>query len=110
MLYGLYLSATGVMTNSYRQDVIANNLANSETIGFKKDLTMFKQRLTAAQENPNDQDATDKQSESLGGGTLAMPTLVDLTPGDMASTGGNLDAAIDGSGFFAVDDHGTQRL
>jgi flagellar basal body rod protein FlgG len=29
MLYGLYLSATGVMTNSYRQDVIANNLANA---------------------------------------------------------------------------------
>ena len=33
MIYGLYLSATGVMTNSYRQDVIANNLANAETVG-----------------------------------------------------------------------------
>ena len=31
MLYGLYLSATGVMTNSYRQDVISNNLANAQT-------------------------------------------------------------------------------
>ena len=31
MIYGLYLSASGVMTNSYRQDVIANNIANSNT-------------------------------------------------------------------------------
>ena len=38
MLYGLYLSAAGVMTNSYRQDVIANNIANAETVGFKRDL------------------------------------------------------------------------
>jgi flagellar basal-body rod protein FlgF len=110
MLYGLYLSATGIMTNSYRQDAIANNLANSETVGFKKDLTMFKQRLTAAQENPQDFNATDQLSEALGGGTFAMPTRVDMTPGDMENTGGNLDAAIDGSGYFSVDDHGTQRL
>jgi flagellar basal body rod protein FlgG len=110
MLYGLYLSATGIMTNSYRQDVIANNLANSESVGFKRDLAMFKERPTAAQENPQDADATDKLSEALGGGTFAMPTQVDLTPGDMENTGGNLDAAIDGSGYFSVDDHGTQRL
>jgi flagellar basal body rod protein FlgG len=35
MIYGLYLSASGIAANSYRQDVIANNLANSETSGFK---------------------------------------------------------------------------
>src|ERR1700733_10201362 len=110
MLYGLYLSATGVMTNAYRQDVIANNLANAETVGFKKDLTLFKQRLTAAQENPQYADSTDKLSESLGGGTFAMPTRVDMTPGDMENTGGNLDVAIDGNGYFSVDDPGTQRL
>jgi len=50
MIYGLYLSAAGVVTSSYRQDVIANNLANSETVGFKKDLPLFQQRLTEAQQ------------------------------------------------------------
>ncbi len=50
MIYGLYLSASGVLTNLYRQDVIANNIANSETVGFKKDLTILQQRPTAAQE------------------------------------------------------------
>ncbi len=33
MNYGLYLSATGVLTNMHRQDVIANNLVNSTTTG-----------------------------------------------------------------------------
>jgi flagellar basal-body rod protein FlgF len=110
MLYGLYLSATGVITNSYRQDVIANNLANSETAGFKRDLAMFKERQTAAQEMPAHSGWTDPRLEALGGGTFAMPTTVDLSPGVMESTGNNLDAAIDGPGFFAVDDNGKQKL
>ena len=36
MTYGLWLSATGVMTNSHQVDVIANNLANAETTGFRR--------------------------------------------------------------------------
>jgi flagellar basal body rod protein FlgG len=110
MLYGLYLSATGVMTNSYRQDVIANNLANAETVGFKKDLATFRQRSTAAEEDPSKRSWSDPLLEGLGGGTVADPTLVDTTPGSFETTSGNLDAAIDGNGFFTVDDHGTTRL
>ena len=49
MNYGLYLSATGVLANTYRQDVIANNLANSETVGFKRHLATFQQRPTESQ-------------------------------------------------------------
>src|SRR4051812_39154469 len=50
MLYGLYLSATGVVSSSYKQDVVSNNLANSESVGFKRDIASFRQRLTEAQE------------------------------------------------------------
>jgi flagellar basal body rod protein FlgG len=110
MLYGLYLSATGVMTNSYRQDVIANNLANAETVGFKKDMALFKQRATAAQEMPQHADWTNPLLEGLGGGTFAMPTAVDMTAGVIERTGNSLDTAIDGSGYFSIDDHGQQRL
>ncbi len=49
MIYGLYLSASGVMSSSHKQDVIANNLANAETTGFKRDLALFMERPTAAQ-------------------------------------------------------------
>jgi flagellar basal-body rod protein FlgF len=61
-------------------DVIANNLANAQTSGFKKDFAHI--------------------LESEQGFDTA--TTVDLSPGDMVPTGHGLDAAIDGSGFFAV--------
>lgn len=110
MLYGLYLSATGVMTNSYRQDVIANNLANSETVGFKKDLAMFRQRPTAAEESPDKRSWTDPLMEGIGGGTFAEPTVIDTTDGSIERTGSTLDNAIHGPGFFTVDDQGQTRL
>ena len=44
MNYGLYLSASGVLSNTYRQDVFANNLANVETPGFKPDMPSIRQR------------------------------------------------------------------
>jgi flagellar basal-body rod protein FlgG len=110
MLYGLYASATGVMTNSYRQDVIANNLANSETNGFKKDLAMFRQRPTAAEEDPSRRNWSDPLLEKLGGGIFAEPTQLDMRQGPLEVTGNTTDAAIDGSGFFVVADHDQKRL
>ena len=45
MNYGLYLSAAGVLNNLQRQDVIANNLANVNTVGFKPDSVLTRHRL-----------------------------------------------------------------
>lgn len=108
MIYGLYLSATGVLTNSYRQDVIANNLANAETVGFKKDLALFTQRNTAAQDagqyDPND------PLSSLSGGMWAAPTYVDSSPGPLEETGNQTDAAIEGNGYFMVQTPQGNRL
>ncbi len=110
MLYGLYLSAAGVMTNSYRQDVISNNLANAETAGFKKDLALFKERQPAAREMLQRANWSDPMQDKIGGGTFAMPTMVDTTQGELEHTGGNLDVAIEGSGYFSVNDKGKARL
>jgi len=115
MIYGLYLSAGGVLTSSYRQDVIANNLANSETVGFKKDLPLFQQRLTEAQlrripaGGPAGA-ATNPLLEPLGGGIFPHPTVIDSSQGELEPTGNPLDVAIEGRGYFAVDDHGETRL
>lgn len=110
MIYGLYLSASGVMANSYRQDTLANNLANSETVGFKRDLPLFKQRLTASQEMRNRAGWSDHGQDLIGGGLFATPTTVDTSQGELEPTGNTLDVAIDGNGYFAVDDHGQTRL
>jgi len=124
MIYGLYLSAAGVLTSSYRQDVIANNLANSETVGFKKDVPLFQQRLTEAQQRrlprganfpggapiPMPFGSTNPLLEPLGGGTFPHPTMIDTAQGELEPTGSPLDVAIEGKGYFAVDDAGQTRL
>ena len=109
MIYGLYLSASGVLANSYRQDVIANNIANSETVGFKKDLTMLQQRPTAAQQTGR-WGQTDPLLEPLGGGLLAARPATDSMPGDVEPTGNNFDIALQGDGFLAVSSQGKMHL
>jgi flagellar basal-body rod protein FlgF len=111
MIYGMYLSATGVMTNTYRQDVIANNLANAQTAGFKRDLSLFRQRPTADVEQIDKAGWGSSLLDGVGGGTYAMPTAIDTSNGPMEDTGNSLDVAIQGSGYFSVQDgNGNQRL
>ena len=110
MIQGLYLSANGIVTNSYREDVIANNIANSETVGFKRDLALVRQRATAAQEYPSMADVGDPVLGQYDGGMLSMPTYVDSSPGEAEATGNPLDVALQGKGFFAVKAGGTIRL
>ena len=111
MIYGLYLSAGGVLSSSYRQDVLANNLANSETVGFKKDVPLFRQRLTEAQlRRLPPGPATNALLEPIGGGIFANPTLIDSSQGELEPTRSPLDVAIEGRGYFAVDDGGETRL
>jgi len=127
MIYGLYLSAAGVMASSYRQDVVANNLANSETTGFKRDLALFMQRPTEAQSRARAGGAgsssalgpveqgfgpgpTNPVLEGLGGGVLVAPTATDFAQGELESTGNPSDIALMGKGFFAVQSDGKQYL
>ena len=109
MIYGLYLSATGVLANSYRQDGIANNLANSETVGFKRHVATFQLRPPESQAEHRP-DLSNPTLDNIGGGFLASPTQIDMSQGELETTGGNLDAAIYGKGFFAVNDQGKTKL
>jgi flagellar basal-body rod protein FlgG len=110
MIYGLYLSAAGVITNAYRQDVISNNLANSETVGFKKNLAMFQQRPTELEEQGGPPTLSNPNLEKLGGGIFASPTAIDQSQGELEPTADPLDVGIIGKGYFAVSDHGQTRL
>jgi flagellar basal-body rod protein FlgG len=110
VIYGLYLSATGMIANSQREDVIANNLANSETTAFKRSTTAFQQRLTAAQEKSALRGDTDPLQENIGGGLFVAPTGIDTSQGELEATGNTMDLAVVGKGFFAVSDHGSTQL
>src|ERR1044071_4786477 len=111
MIYGLYLSAMGVLTHSNRQDVIANNLANAETVGFKRDLALFREQFTEARlRSLNASSRSNPALEAMGGGLAYAPTYTDLSQGELETTGNPLDVAIDGKGFFAVRDGTETRL
>jgi flagellar basal body rod protein FlgG len=108
LIYGLYLSATGVLANTYRQDVIANNLANVETVGFKKDMALFTERPNAADEVG--QADSDNPFSAFTGGLWAAPTYVDTSQGPLQETGNSTDVAIEGKGFFLVQTPDGTRL
>lgn len=107
MHYGLYVSAAGALANLYRQDVAANNLANANTVSFKRDLALLRGRPTQAQQT-GQRRYTDSLLEGVGGGCSALPTATDFTPAAIEVTGRTLDVALDGAGFFQVEGPGGQ--
>ena len=111
MIYGLYQSAAGIQTSSYRQDVIAKNIANAETTGFKRDVALFDERLTEARERRGANGSTWSHPllENMTGGLLAHPTRVDTRQGDLELTGNPLDVAVEGKGYFLAKDQTGQK-
>ena len=113
MIYGLYLSAAGVVANSHRQDVITNNLANSETAGFKRNLALFQERPTEVEHRRNvgpTSPGGDETLQGIGGGLLLSPTTVDNAQGELEHTAAPLDVAIQGNGYFGVAENGQTQL
>ncbi|MFP4143731.1 MAG: flagellar hook-basal body protein [Phycisphaeraceae bacterium] len=107
MNYGLYLSASGVLTNLYRQDVFANNLSNSQTAGFKPHVPAIRQREPEAVEDQLGPEVSQQLLEKLGGGVLAGPQWTSFAPSPVEVTGQPMDVAIrEPNQFFAVAEGG----
>ncbi|QDU32685.1 Flagellar basal-body rod protein FlgG [Poriferisphaera corsica] len=103
MNYGLYISASGVLTNMYRQDVYANNLANMKTTGFKADLAALMQRDPESVEDQLGMDVSNDLLDKLGGGVLAAPMQIAFNQGKLETTGQRTDVALlEADQFFAV--------
>lgn len=101
MAYGMYLSAEGAQAQAQRLDVIANNLANVNTVGFKPDTATFQARFAEAIQR-NDAIAGNQSINDVGGGVKVIETLTSFTPGQLQRTGNDTDMAIIGDGFFTV--------
>jgi len=104
MIYGIYQSAAGLQLNQYRQSVLANNLANASTGGFKHDLTLVRERQVASREDAVRPDWSNRVLDDLTGGSLVAPTWTSFQQGTIETTGRRLDVALDGEGFFTVQD------
>jgi flagellar basal-body rod protein FlgF len=89
---------------AYRSmDVIANNIANASTPGFKRETAKFEEYVTHVR--PSE---TQKGPQALSF-VKDAGVVRDLGQGEMTSTGASLDFAINGKGFFAVQTPGGMR-
>jgi flagellar basal-body rod protein FlgG len=100
MIDALYIGATGMQAQQQHVDVIANNLANVNTSGFKKNRVLFQDAYYRAQQLSASGDAN--QAILLGMGTLIASNNKSFLQGDVKATESPLDLAIRGDGFFEV--------
>lgn len=92
----------------FELDVIANNLANAGTTGFKGSRAEFEDLFYQHYKVPGQQDASTltPTGVSVGLGTALRATQVDFRMGNLEETGRELDVAIAGDGFFRVQNNG----
>ncbi|MCI0332236.1 MAG: flagellar basal-body rod protein FlgG [Planctomycetes bacterium] len=101
----LYTAATGMEALETKLDVIANNMANINTTGFKKDRANFEDifyrqyRLPGAEDGDGNRTSTGIE---VGLGTRVSSTQSNYEQGAFETTGNQLDLAIEGDGFFQV--------
>jgi len=105
MMRALHTATTGLVGQQLSLDVVANNLANINTTGFKKSRTDFEDLLyqtvqLAGADTPLGTQTPTNIQVGLGVRPVATPQL--FTQGSLESTGNSLDMAIEGSGFFQV--------
>lgn len=105
MIRSLWISKTGLDAQQTQMDVIANNLANVSTNGFKRSRAVFEDLLYQTIRQPGAQSSQQTQIPSgLQIGTGVRPVAAERihTQGNLQQTGNQLDVAIQGGGFFQV--------
>lgn len=106
-IQALYSAATGMQAMQTKLDVIANNLANLETSGFKKDRANFEDLFYRHEKMPGAEDTTGQYTPTgiqIGMGTRVESIQSDFRQGASENTGNELDMIIEGGGFFQVLD------
>lgn len=104
MIRGLYIAATGMVDQMTRLDTISNNLANVNTTGFKKDYNVTKafSDVMLMAENYTSPSQGERNIGTLNYGVWSGGIYTDLSQGGLQKTDNPFDLAIDGNGFFAV--------
>jgi flagellar basal-body rod protein FlgF len=92
----IYKAASGALLQQIRLDVLSNNLANINTVGYKADKPEF--RIEPSQPNT----VPSAQNIILSPYTPPLNVAINFTSGQFIQTGNALDVAISGDGFFEV--------
>jgi flagellar basal-body rod protein FlgG len=105
MIRSLWISKTGMEAQQTQLDTISHNLANVGTNGFKRGHAVFEdliyQNLRQAGANSSEQTQLPTGLQ-VGLGVRAVATSRNFSQGNLQQTGGNLDVAVKGNGFFEI--------
>lgn len=105
MIRSLWISKTGLDAQQTQMDVIANNLANVSTNGFKRSRAVFEDLLYQNIRQPGAQSSQQTQLPSglqLGTGVRPVATERNFSQGNLQQTSNDKDVAIQGAGFFQI--------
>jgi len=94
----LWAGISGLNASSKELDVIANNIANVNTVGFKAGKTYFGDVLSQSLSGGS------SGNLQVGRGVMVTDIATQFGPGSFETTGNATDVSIDGDGFFMVDD------
>ena len=111
MLRSLWTSASGMAAQKLNMDVIANNLANVNTSGFKKSRADFEDLLYQNLKAPGADTSSGGQIPTgiqVGMGTRPVSVQKIFSQGDYVQTDNELDFAIEGKGFFKIVSNGEE--
>jgi flagellar basal-body rod protein FlgF/flagellar basal-body rod protein FlgG len=102
---GYYAACTALMTQSQALELVANNLANSSTSGFRAQHSVFQSLVASSSGTP-----ISPLNEAANQYGVLEGSRVDLAQGALEQTGNDLDLAIEGPGFFVVQTSAGRRL
>ena len=105
MNQALWVAKTGLDAQQTRMSVVSNNLANTNTTGFKRDRANFEDLLYQQVRQPGGASSAQTQLPSglqLGTGVRVVSTSKDFSQGNPQQTGRALDVMVNGRGFFEV--------
>jgi flagellar basal body rod protein FlgG len=99
--YGMYISGEGAKAQADRLEVVANNVANANTVGFKPDVPVFQARFAEAIQQGLATSGSGSIND-IGGGVKLADVATNFSEGQIRRTGNPLDLVIAGPGFFHV--------
>ncbi|MEC9490341.1 MAG: flagellar hook-basal body protein [Halanaerobiales bacterium] len=102
MIRGLYTAAASMKALERKSDITANNLANSDTKGFKKTGTITESFPEVLLNRIGEAGAGAEIGE-ISSGSRIQRSFKDLSQGDLQQTGNPLDLALQGDGYFVVE-------
>ncbi|MGM0607158.1 MAG: flagellar hook-basal body protein [Candidatus Muiribacteriota bacterium] len=112
MIRGLYTATSGMLVEQARQDVVTNNLSNVDTVGFKKDVALFRDEPNMDMHRIDDRRKFFEKKQDidfrpyigkLGTGASVEETATIHEQGRIEKTQNPTDVAIMGDGFFAIE-------